>query len=79
MSVAKLMSPSERYREQLRTGALLPDSDQARAIELLEDLHQRLKAPVPWLQRKLPWRSKPGPQIGLYLWGGVGRGKTPFA
>jgi cell division protein ZapE len=76
MSVPKLMSPSQRYSEQLRTGVLLPDGDQARAIELLEDLYQRLVAPVPWLQRKLPWRSKPGPQTGLYLWGGVGRGKT---
>jgi cell division protein ZapE len=73
------MSPSERYREQLESGCLLADPAQARAVDLLDDLYRRL---VRYLDRRprglwarLRWRT-PAPLTGLYLWGGVGRGKT---
>ncbi len=49
-------------------------------MALLEDLHhalmRRRRAGLPWWARLLPSRRPPEPVRGLYLWGGVGRGKT---
>jgi cell division protein ZapE len=56
-----------------------PDPAQQKVVALLDDLERRLKAPPPKksLIGDLIGRSKPRkPEKGLYLWGGVGRGKT---
>jgi cell division protein ZapE len=60
-----------QYRERVDAGLLTNDPVQAEAAELLDDLAQRLADPP-----KGGWFSKPEPVRGLYLWGGVGRGKS---
>lgn len=73
------MSPAERYREQLENGHLQPDVAQLEAIRQFQRLYEELLS--------TPHRPNSGrifrllrhsysPVPGLYLWGGVGRGKT---
>ena len=66
---------AERYRALIGAGELRPDPDQERAAAVLDRLAEELrpKARTPWprLFRKPP----PAPR-GIYLWGGVGRGKS---
>jgi len=74
------MSPRERYRDELARGVLRPDPAQAALIEELERVHHSLLARRDggWLAR-LAHRFGGGgdaPVRGLYVWGGVGRGKT---
>lgn len=76
--------PMQLYRRDLQEGTIAPDAAQLRAIEALErrfqDLSSRQGAPASLLQRMRrlfardidPLQRMPG----LYLWGGVGRGKT---
>lgn len=58
------------------------DPAQEQAVLLLQDLYERLVARPPHPDRGLgAWVRRlrgvePEPEIGLYLWGGVGRGKT---
>ena len=60
-----------QYRERVDAGLLTNDPVQAEAAERLDDLARRLADPP-----KGGWFSKPEPVRGLYLWGGVGRGKS---
>ena len=70
-----------RYRRQLLERGFDSDPAQLAALARLDDLRGRLIAedrPVAiarWLTRLLPLRPV-APLTGLYLWGGVGRGKT---
>ncbi len=68
---------SARYEELINQGVLTSDPAQVSAIPLLEKLASDLaKArPKQGLFSKLS-RSAPEPVKGLYLWGGVGRGKS---
>jgi cell division protein ZapE len=71
----------------LKRDGFVADASQAAAVDLLEDLYQRLIAQdrdeqrsTKRLRAKLPIkilraRSRE-PEQGLYFWGGVGRGKT---
>jgi cell division protein ZapE len=54
------------------------DPAQQQAVALLDDLRSRLMAPAPkgLLQGLLSRSKRHQLQRGLYLWGGVGRGKT---
>ncbi len=76
------MSPWERYRADLEDPEFVPDSAQEEAVRCLDDLYRRLLDPPPAprlsLARRLLGGSPPRrqPQTGLYMWGGVGRGKT---
>ena len=69
------MSPAERHQALVASGQLAEDPFQRQAVELLDDLHRRLGQ-----QRRRPlikrWLARPEAETGLYLWGGVGRGKT---
>lgn len=60
-----------QYRERVEAGLLTNDPVQAEAAKRLDDLAKRLADPP-----KGGWFSKPEPVRGLYLWGGVGRGKS---
>ncbi|MEZ5987212.1 MAG: cell division protein ZapE [Hyphomonas sp.] len=60
-----------QYRERVEAGLLSNDPIQAEAAALLDDLARRLAEP-----QKNGWFSKSEPARGLYLWGGVGRGKS---
>lgn len=72
------MSPDDIYRRQLAESAIDADPAQAEAVRLLDDLYQRLLSSPAKPQNiwSLLSRRTPEPITGLYLWGGVGRGKT---
>ena len=74
------MTPRERYRDELARGVLLPDPAQAALVEELERIHRSLSSRregglLARLARRFV-RAGDGPVRGLYVWGGVGRGKT---
>ncbi len=56
-------------------GALEPDPAQERAAQMLSVLHGRLQNWQPKKRRVLFGRAEPEPE-GVYLYGGVGRGKS---
>ena len=61
----------ERYEARINDGQLMPDPVQAEAAAALDDLAHRLA------NRKTGgWFSKAETVTGLYMWGGVGRGKS---
>lgn len=64
------MSVAARYEARLASGALSPDPAQAQAVAALATLEKNLS------ESRGGWFSKPDPVKGLYLWGGVGRGKS---
>ena len=74
---------AETYRQHLQERGFRADRAQEAAVEALNDLRQRLmKKPrasasgANRLLSKLGKRKPVKPEKGLYLWGGVGRGKT---
>jgi cell division protein ZapE len=69
-----MTTPISLWRERVDSGQLTADADQERVALALTDLSVRLKS---WRPGKKPLfgRAKPAPR-GLYLWGGVGRGKS---
>jgi cell division protein ZapE len=77
-----MMSPRERYQRDLQRPGFVRDEAQARAVERLQDLYERLlNQPVVETDGVKGWWNRvrgvrPEPERGLYLWGGVGRGKT---
>ncbi|MGH8565569.1 MAG: AFG1/ZapE family ATPase [Gammaproteobacteria bacterium] len=74
------MTPTERYRRDLDGGAVLPDTAQQLAVRHTQRIYEDLSRDGRErgsLLRELwgrfgGWRAL----RGLYLWGGVGRGKT---
>ena len=72
--------PSEKYRNLVESGQLQADPAQTKAVAALDRLHQALVAappPGPLGRRFIRLLGRPRvPVQGLYLWGGVGRGKT---
>ena len=75
------MTPQQKYQQDLQRPGFLADPAQAMAVARLERLYQDLCAsPTPTRSRGLlGWLQKPKarePILGLYMWGGVGRGKT---
>ncbi len=71
--------PLRWYREFQRQEGFEPDLAQANAVQHLQRLHQTLisfkRRPRGLLSRVLS-RTGQRPPRGLYLWGGVGRGKS---
>jgi cell division protein ZapE len=63
-----------RYRALVEAGELRRDPEQERAAHKLDALQRALDRPAPTGLRRL-WH-KPPPPRGIYLWGGVGRGKS---
>jgi cell division protein ZapE len=76
------MTPQERYRQELRQRQYSEDPSQLAAVELLDRLHRELVEVQTRQEALLPrlLRAFRGPRAGvprgIYLWGGVGRGKT---
>jgi cell division protein ZapE len=67
---------AERYQALIAAGELKPDPDQRNAVESLDRLRAELTKPrTGGLLTGLFRKSKPSPG-GVYLWGGVGRGKS---
>jgi cell division protein ZapE len=72
-------SVRDRYLQEIARHGYTSDPAQERVVALLDDLRERLLAPPPAkaLLKGLLTRSKARElQRGLYVWGGVGRGKT---
>lgn len=66
-----------RYEALLAAGELRPDVEQRAAAERLNRLQDELEAVPP--RGSLIWRlgrAKPPAPRGVYMWGGVGRGKS---
>ena len=77
------LSPKARYQRDLQSGSLLEDRAQADMVAQLDDLFHRLRAREaserrlwPRMRRRFGWWAPP--ERGMYIWGGVGRGKTHF-
>ncbi|WP_043157247.1 cell division protein ZapE [Aeromonas diversa] len=75
------MTVQQRYQQDLQRSGYVADPAQGAAVAELERLYQDLlRRPTPTSQ-KVWWRPWQKPQsvvpvTGLYMWGGVGRGKT---
>ena len=72
-----MSSVIERYRALVAAGELRPDPDQQAAAARLNALQLELEAAPP--RGSTLWkllRKAPEPPRGLYMWGGVGRGKS---
>ena len=82
MDAETAADPILAYRALLEAGEIRPDPSQALAMEKLQGLHEDLCAYTPqmgkkgWMKRLSLGRNKVPPPQGLYLWGGVGRGKS---
>ena len=75
------MTPVEKYQQLLADPQFFEDPEQRRVVELFEALYQILRARGKRNQGLLGKlgsfsRKAETPVTGLYLWGGVGRGKT---
>jgi cell division protein ZapE len=75
------MTPLQRYQAQLKAGKINPDPNQAQIIHHFDKLYRELMSRQHFLAhlkhgvfRKFMLRQHP--VKGIYLWGGVGRGKT---
>ncbi|MEQ1440700.1 cell division protein ZapE, partial [Fontimonas sp. SYSU GA230001] len=72
---ASLLSPRERYERELQRDGFVRDPAQATAIEALQRIHDELCATPP--RRRFGFGAPRWTAVrGLYMWGGVGRGKT---
>lgn len=82
----KNLSPLQKYQQDMASGEFTRDPSQHSTVLLLEDLYHRLcklNQRKPFFTRmffaqalrKMTLRSRQ-PEKGLYIWGGVGRGKT---
>ncbi len=73
MTHQRPLSPRARYEHDLRREDFAHDEAQSRAIDALQNVYERLVDTPPrrWFRRQ-SWT----PVKGLYMWGGVGRGKT---
>jgi cell division protein ZapE len=68
---------AELYQRECARLGYQRDPVQERVVALLDDLRLRLLTPKPkGLLTGLLSRNERKPQKGLYIWGGVGRGKT---
>ena len=71
-------TPETRYQYNLTTNGFIEDLAQKQAVQVLERLYHQLVKPekkVSFLKRMFYESGSQAPK-GVYLWGGVGRGKT---
>src|SRR5690606_30738549 len=76
MADGDLALPSQRHAAGVARGEWQDDPAQHAVLRELDRIHMAIaEAPEPGLLGRLLGR-RPAPPRGLYLWGGVGRGKT---
>ncbi|MGH8528953.1 MAG: cell division protein ZapE [Nevskiales bacterium] len=73
MTADQPAAPRARYDADLRSERISADSAQALAVDALQGVYADLLAKPP---KKRLGKYRWPPVTGLYLWGGVGRGKT---
>ncbi|MHC0052144.1 cell division protein ZapE [Actibacterium sp. D379-3] len=66
----------EKYDRLVSAGTLHGDPGQIAVLDPLEQIRRALEAAAPEKRGFLLRRKKPVPVRGLYVWGGVGRGKS---
>ncbi len=73
-----MTTPLQKYEEALATGNFTQDDVQQKAVMYLDKLHHDIMASQTANQGFFAslFKSKPATPKGLYMWGGVGRGKT---
>lgn len=79
-----MTTPKQRYCSDLTREGFVADRAQKQAVDHLETLYYRLVAAYNHKRdksfaskmKRIIKRKKNNPVLGLYLWGGVGRGKT---
>ena len=76
-----MTTPRDRYQSDLASGDFIDDAEQRIAVDALDALyHVLLDPPEPAGGLRGWWARRRGEAVagptGLYLWGGVGRGKT---
>ena len=77
MTSASAASVTVAYHALVADGELRPDQDQRAAVAALATLQKQLEAVPP--RGSLIWRmfaKRPESPRGVYMWGGVGRGKS---
>lgn len=68
---------AERYEALVAAGELRPDEDQRKAVAVLDRLAADLqRSEKPGFLSRLFGSDKPARVRGVYMWGGVGRGKS---
>ena len=70
------MSPGEAHERNVACRGFERDPGQAQAVAALDAIHGRLVRERRRSWPRVPWRRRAPSANGLYLWGGVGRGKT---
>lgn len=70
------MTPIEYYHQQCKSGAISEDPEQIAVIKQLEQLYVELIAEQKRRSGLFSFLKKPQLLKGIYLWGGVGIGKT---
>ena len=76
-----MMTPLQRYHDDITKGLIQEDQAQLIAVENLNEIFQNLNQPVAQAKKSLfknlfNKKQTLVPVTGLYMWGGVGRGKT---
>jgi cell division protein ZapE len=79
-----MTTPKQRYCSDLKREGFVADKAQKQAVDHLDALYFRLVAAYNHKRdtsfaskmKRILRRKKSNPELGLYLWGGVGRGKT---
>lgn len=81
-TISRALTPRQRYLAAVERGELLPDPAQAEVVDRTQALYQALtrnsekpKSILDGLRGIIRERNR-APVKGLYVWGGVGRGKT---
>ncbi|MEB3752814.1 cell division protein ZapE [Acinetobacter sp. MD2(2019)] len=70
------LSPAQRYEKALASGHFIADDAQAKAVNELQRTWQELQERQTASQSFFGRFRKQVPPRGVYMWGGVGRGKT---
>lgn len=77
------MTPTEKYLHDLQAGTVSEDAEQRRILALMDTVHRQVEqypSAGQGLKQRLasllPGRAGTESVQGLYIWGGVGRGKT---
>ena len=71
------LSPLQRYEKAINSGDFTRDEQQYQAMSYLDGIYQELNKNSQQKKGLFSFlKSDPEPPKGLYMWGGVGRGKT---